>query len=71
MARRPAGGPRDRVADPTIGDGLDAGGDEPDLARPQRIDRHALRGEYADSLDRMHRAGRHHPDDVRNLRPPV
>ena len=42
----------DRVADPAIGDGLDAGGDEADLARPQGLDRDAFRGEDADPLDR-------------------
>ena len=52
----------DRVADPAIGDGLDAGGDKADLARPQRLDRDTLRGEDADPLDRVHRAGRHQPD---------
>ncbi len=52
----------DRVADPAIGDGLDAGGDKADLARPQRLDRDTLWGEDADPLDRMDGVGRHQPD---------
>ena len=41
----------DRVADPAIGDGLDAGGDKADLAGPELGDRDPLRGEDADPLD--------------------
>ena len=57
----------DRVADAAIGDGLDAGGDEADLARPQRIDRNALWGEDADPLDGVHGTGRHQPDFLPGL----
>ena len=52
----------DRVADAAIGDGLDAGGDKADLARPQRVDRDTLGGEDADPLDLVRGACRHQAD---------
>ena len=52
----------DRVADPAIGDRLDAGGDKADLAGAEFGSRDALRGEHTHALDLMRRAGRHQPD---------
>ena len=51
----------DRVADPGIGEVLDAGGDEADLARPERLDGlDRLGREHADPVDLVDRAGAHH-----------
>ena len=47
-----------------VGDFLDGGGDEADLARPERFGRGQLRGEHADALDIVGRAGAHHADAV-------
>ena len=52
----------DRVADPAIGDGLDAGGDKADLAGAELRRGDSLGREDADALDLMCGAGCHQPD---------
>ena len=61
----------DGVADVAVGDGLDGGGDEADLAGPEIVHRHHLRREHADLLDRVHCAGGHHADLLAALQPAV
>ena len=43
----------DGVADPGVGDLLDRGRDEPDLARPQPVDQQCLGGQHADAVDQV------------------
>ena len=53
------------IVSPTrvVADVLDAGGDEADLAGPERlVDLDRLRREHADPVDLVDRAGAHHPD---------
>ena len=54
----------DRVADLRVGELLDAGDDEPDLACGQLLARHALRREHADLLAAVHGAGGHEAELV-------
>ncbi len=61
----------DRVADPAIRDGLDAGGDEADLAGTEGRGGDALRCEDADPLDHVDGAGRHQPDLLPGAERPV
>ncbi|MNJ38137.1 hypothetical protein D3C77_329780 [compost metagenome] len=52
----------DGVADGGVGDFLDLGGDEADLARAELVDRGVLGQEDADAIDQVRRAGLHHLD---------
>jgi hypothetical protein len=57
-----AAGVGDGIADAGLGDLLDLGGDEADLARLERIQRLDLGAEGADPVDQMGGAGGHEPD---------
>ena len=52
----------DGVADAGVGDFLDRGGDEADLAGAEFVDLRHLRREEADALDVIGGVGAHHPD---------
>ena len=52
----------DGVADAGVGDFLDRGGDEADLAGAELVDLRHLRREEADALDVVGGVGAHHPD---------
>ena len=52
----------DGVADPGVGDLLDRGSEEADLARPEFAELDALGREHADAIDLVGRAGAHHAD---------
>ena len=52
----------ERVAHPCVGDLLDAGGDEADLARPQLIDQERLRREHAHPVELVGSTGAHEAD---------
>jgi hypothetical protein len=57
----------DGVADGGLGDFLDLGGDEADLAGGQLVDRGVLGQEDADAVDKMGRAVLHHLDALAGL----
>ena len=68
------GGPAvvgDRIADVTIRDRLDLGGDKPDLARAERAGFRARRGEHADPVHGIGDPRRHHPDLLALFQPPM
>ncbi|MNS92217.1 hypothetical protein D3C72_1263450 [compost metagenome] len=52
----------DGIADARIGDFLDRGGDEADLAGAEAVDIDHLRGQHTDALDAVFRARTHHAD---------
>ena len=72
--QRPRRGPAvvgQGVAHLAVGDVLDAGGHEPDLAGAKRLDHLGLGREDADALGLVHRAGRHHLELHALGQPPV